>query len=303
MATVGMIGLGLMGLPIAQHLLEAGYGVAGFRRSEAKDFIAMGGELLKSPRHVIEAADVVLCCIPSDVALRDVVSGPQGLIRGDCTGKILVELSTLSERTKSEEAEKLARSGGTMLDGAISGLPPMVKSKSAVYFLSGDEKAYERSRPVLETLTTKLCFMGDFGAASKTKLCANMLVAVNLAAIAETLTFGAKQGLDIGRLVAALADGAGSSVQFQARAGRMATGDWEVALGTTATLAKDVELIAAAAKESECPIPVLAGVQSVYETALRDGYGGSDVASIYGSVAHRAGLPVPDRNGDAGHGE
>lgn len=296
MRTIGLIGLGLMGMPIAQNLIEAGDQLVGYRRGQAEDFIALGGRLLSSPRDVIEAADIVLCCIPDDAALQDVMSGPQGMLSGDCTGKILVELSTLSEHIKREEAAKLAAKGGVMLDGAISGLPPMVAAKTAAFFISGDEQAYKTASSVLETLTSKLFFMGEFGAASKTKLCANMLVATNLAAIAETLAFGAKQGIAEDRLVAALGGGAGSSIQFAARAGKMAAGDWDTALGSTGMLAKDIKLIATAAQVCGCPAPVLASVQGIYETALGHGYGEKDVASIYGSVAQTAGLPVPGTN-------
>ena len=296
MLTIGQIGLGLMGIPMAQHLLDAGHQIGGYRRGEADDFIAMGGKLHSSPRDVIEASDIVLSCIPNDTALQEVMSGPKGLLSGDCTGKILVELSTLSESVKHHEAKKFAAKGGVMLDGAISGMPPMVTAKTAAFFVSGDEETFGLAQPILETLTTKLFFMGDFGAATKTKLCANMLVATNLAAIAETLAFGAKQGVAAERLVAALGSGAGSSIQFNARAKKMATGDWETALGATAMLAKDIKLIAAAAAACGCPTPVLSGVQSIYEAAMDHGYGDKDVASIYGSVAQTAELPVPGSN-------
>jgi len=293
MDTIGMIGLGLMGLPMAQNLVESGFRVIGYRRGDASDFIKSGGELVSSPATVMDAADIILCCIPSDTALRDVVSGPNGFTSTDCGGKIVVELSTLSETVKRDEAEKLAARGATMLDGAISGLPPMVKAKTAVFFLSGADEAFETARPVLGTLTQNLYFMGAFGAASKTKLCANMLVAANLAAIAETLSFGAKQGLELGRLVAALGSGAGTSVQFNARAEKMASGDWSIPLGATAMLAKDVKLIADAAAAAGCPVPVLNGVRTVYDAAMAGGYGDKDVASIFAPVAQAAGLPIP----------
>lgn len=295
METIGLIGLGLIGIPLAQNLIESGYRVVGYRRSEAPDFTALGGELLNSPCDVMAAADIVLCCIPNDDALREVVSGAQGLASGDCAGKIVVELSTLSESAKREAADQLAAKGGIMLDGAVSGLPPMVRAKSAVYFLSGDETAFNTVRPVLDALSKNLSYMGPFGAATQTKLCANLLVAANLAAIAETLSFGAKQGLDLDRLVKALGDGAGSSIQFKARAAKMVAGDWQTVLGATSTLAKDVNLIASAAKANGCPVPVLEGVKSVYDAAIENGFGGTDVASIFGSVAQMAGLPVPGK--------
>lgn len=293
MKTIGLIGLGLMGLPMARNLIAAGYDVVGYRRTECSDFRSIGGRPLGSCAEVASAADIILSCIPDDAALQTVVSGPEGIASINCDGKLVVELSTLSESVKSAEAARLAQQGGTMLDGSISGLPPMVTARAAVFFLSGDEKDYETARPVLDAVTQKHFFMGGFGAATRTKLCANMLVAANLAATAEMLTFGARQGLDLHRLVEALGDGAGSSIQFKARAAKMARGDWDVPLGKTGTLAKDVALIAAAAEDHGCPMPVLAGVRAVFDAAMRDGWAEKDVASIYAAAARAAGVPLP----------
>lgn len=293
MKRIGLIGLGLMGLPMARNLIAAGYEVVGYRRGECNDFSGIGGKALSSCAEVAAAADIILSCIPDDEALRTVISGPSGIASIECTGKIVVELSTLTETVKQAEADYLARRGGTMLDGSISGLPPMVAARSAVFYLGGDETAFDAVRPVVEALTTKFFFMGAFGTATRTKLCANLLVAANLAATAEMLTFGAKQGLELDRLVAALSEGAGSSVQFKARASKMAQGDWDVPLGKTGTLAKDLALIALAAEKTGCPLPVLAGVQTVYDAAMRGGWAEKDVASIYAASASAAGLPVP----------
>lgn len=293
MATVGMIGLGNMGIPMAKNLIEAGYDVLGYRRGQAADFEALGGKKAASARAVCEGADIILCCLPKDEALREVISGPNGVASGDCEGKIVAELSTLSPETKRSEAETLASKGGVMLDGAISGLPPMVAARVAVFLLSGDKSAYETAKPVLEALTDKLFFMGDFGAAMKAKLCANMLVAANIAATAETLAFGAKLGLDQLTLINALRDGAGASLQFGARAERMATGDWDNVLASTEMLAKDVRLIEKTGEELGSPMPLLSNIAPFYEKAIADGYGQTDVASVYTAFAKAAGLPMP----------
>ncbi|MEW5422955.1 NAD(P)-dependent oxidoreductase [Amorphus sp. 3PC139-8] len=295
MTTVGLIGLGNMGIPMAKNLIDAGYGVLGFRRSDASDFEEIGGKLAASPRAVAEEAEIVLCCIPGDDALQDVVSGPQGIATGDCTGTVLAELSTLSSEVKSEQAAALAAKGGIMLDGAISGLPPMVAARTAVFMLSGDEAAYAKTKPVLEALTEKLFFMGPFGAAFKAKLCANMLVAANIAATAETLAFGAMMGLDQVKLIEALRDGAGGSVQFSARAERMAKGDWHKVLASTALLAKDIRLIEKMGGSLGSPMPVLTSVDPFYEQAIEEGYGQLDVAAVYAAFATAAGLPVPGK--------
>ena len=296
MTTVGLIGLGNMGIPMAKTLIDAGYEVLGYRRGAAPDFEAIGGKRAGSPRAVAEGAEIVLCCIPSDSALQQVVSGPDGIASGDCSGIILAELSTLTPEVKQAQAEAIAAKGGIMLDGAISGLPPMVAARTAVYMLSGDETAFEKTRPIFDALTQKHFFMGAFGAAMKTKLCANMLVAANIASTAETLAFGALMGLDQDKLVEALKDGAGGSIQFAARAARMVSGDWDKVLASTALLAKDIRLIEKTGTELQAPMPVLSGVRPYYEQAIKDGYGEVDVAGVYAAFATAAGLPIPGKN-------
>lgn len=298
MSTIGLIGLGNMGIPMAKNLIDAGYDVAGFRRGDASDFEAQGGRVCASPRAVAETAEIVLCCIPSEDSLRQVISGPEGIASGDCSGRIILELSTLSADVKAEEARALAAQGGVMLDGAISGLPPMVAARKATFLLSGDEGAYARARPVLEILTENLFFMGDFGAAMKAKLCANLLVAANIAAVAEMLAFGAKMGLDQMTLIEALRNGAGASLQFQARAERMVNGDWHRVLGSVAMLTKDIHLIEATGTQLDCLMPVLSSAARVYERAIEEGYGETDGASVYAMYAAAAGLPVPGKNKD-----
>ncbi|HEU0222994.1 MAG TPA: NAD(P)-dependent oxidoreductase [Paracoccaceae bacterium] len=280
-------------MPIAANLLAAGHEVIGFRRSDDSDFKALGGKHASSAREVAERCAIVLCCIPSDQALEDVVSGLSGIAVGDCTGRILVELSTLSPEVKARQAEVLAGRGGVMLDGAISGLPPMVAARRAIFLLSGDADSFEAVWPVLEALTEKLFYMGAFGAAMKAKLCANLLVASNIAATAETLAFGTKLGLDPLRLIEALRDGAGGSLQFTMRAERMVRGDWHNVLGSTAMLTKDIHLIEAASAAAGAPVSVLASAARIYERAIESGYGETDVVSVYAAFERQAGLDVP----------
>ncbi|WP_333675222.1 NAD(P)-dependent oxidoreductase [Agrobacterium tumefaciens] len=291
---VGLIGLGNIGFPIAENLIRGGYAPVGYRRGDASNFAAIGGTVAWSAREVAEKTKVVLSCLPSEEALRDVVSGPRGIASGDCRGRIIVELSTISAAAKEEQAKLISAQGGVMLDGAVSGLPPMVAAKQATFLLSGEEAAFIRVRPVLECLTTKLFFIGAFGAALKAKLCANMLVAANLAATAEMLAFAARIGLDQSRVIEALKDGAGSSIQFVARANRMAVGDWHDVLGSVQMLSKDIHLIEDSALAANCPVPILSNAASFYEAAIADGYGELDVASIYTVFAKAAGLNVPD---------
>lgn len=290
MTSVGVIGLGQMGLPMAKNLMKAGYDVVGYRRGEAKDFLAAGGQIAATVREVADRCEVILCCLPSSAALEDVVDGPAGLAAGDCSGRVLVELSTLDTAVKLRLAERLATRGGEMLDCAISGIPRMMEDRAGVIFVSGADAVVERAQPQLDAISAKVFHMGAFGAALNAKLCANMLVAINIAATAETLTFGRKLGIDPMRLYEALKDGAGGSLQFTARGARMATRDWDKVMGSTAMLAKDLSLIEARGEEAGCPVPVFSAAAALYELAMAEGHGARDVAAVYASATRRAGL-------------
>ncbi len=296
MTAVGMIGLGHVGLPMAQNLIAAGYQVVGRRRGDPKDLLASGGVAAASAREVAERCQIILSCLPDGEALADVVSGSQGLAAGPCDGRILVELSTLDTTVKRAQADAFEARGGRMLDCAISGIPKMIRERQGVFFISGDQATYEAVKPVLDAVSTKVFYMGAFGNALKTKLCANMLVSLNIAASAETLAFGAKMGLDPLRLIDAVKDGAGASLQFSARAQLMATGDWETVRGSTAMLAKDIHLIEQHGREVQCPTPLLDAAARIYEDAINAGYGETDVASVFAVVAKGAGLPIPKKS-------
>lgn len=296
MTTVGMIGLGQIGLPMAKNLMRAGYPVVGFRRGDASEFREAGGEAVQSAREVAERCKVIFCCIPDAAALEDIVSGPAGLTSGDCSGMVLVELSTLDTDAKARQAEALAAKGGVMLDCAVSGIPRMVAERAGVVFASGDAAAFEAVRQQLDAVSSKVFYMGAFGAALSTKLCANMLVAINIASVAEMLAFGSKLGIDSMRLYEALKDGAGASLQLTARGARMATGDWDTVMGSTSVLLKDVKLIQARSRELDCQVPILDTASGLYADAVGEGHGNKDVASVYATAAKRSGVPVPGKD-------
>lgn len=293
MVNVGMIGLGQIGFPLAVNLMKAGHSVIGFRRGSMDAFAAAGGIAANSAREVIEKCETVFSCLPDENALAEVVSGKSGLTSGSCERRLLIELSTLDTACKATEAEALRARGGAMLDCAISGIPRMVQDRMGIIYVSGEKALYKKSVPLFDAISSKVFYLGPFGSALKVKLCANMLVALNIAATAETLAFGTKLGLDPSRMIDALKDGAGGSLQFSARAMSMSLGDWDVIRGSTAILTKDVHLIQEKAKEMSCPTPLLTAAEKIYDAAMATGLAQKDVASIYATVAEAARIPIP----------
>ena len=288
--TVGVIGLGQIGLPIARNLISAGFPVVGYRRSQANPLADIGGELASSAAKLADRCKVIVSCLPDAASVEEAVAGQAGLLGGDCSGLLLVELSTIDLTIKQRLRDRLTTSGATMIDGAISGMPKMVAERKGVVYASGTPKDYARAEPVLAGFADKIVNFGPFGMGTKAKLTTNLLLALNIAASAEALAYGMKAGLPADVLIAALGEGAASSLQFKVRAPMMAAMNWDHGTGPTWMLKKDLDLAQALGSQMQCPTPLLDSAAAIYRAAMSAGLSDADVASIFAVVASRAGL-------------
>src|SRR4051812_33154416 len=141
METVGFVGLGKIGLPIAENLIKSGYRVLGYRRSGMADFERIGGVPARSPSEIGAQADIVLTCLPSAEALDEVVQGKNGLVRSARPGQIVVEFGSHLIPEKERQIAPLAAKGAVFLDGEVGGTPGMVSARKAVVYLAGDAEA------------------------------------------------------------------------------------------------------------------------------------------------------------------
>src|SRR5262245_23361628 len=148
METVGFVGIGKIGLPICQNLINSGYRVLGFRRSSMAEFEKIGGVPAGSPAEVGAGADIVFSCLPSSEALHEVVQGANGLVRSARPGQIVAELGSHPVPDKARQIDALAARGTTFLDGEVSGTPGMVQQRKGVIYLAGDAEACKRVEPV-----------------------------------------------------------------------------------------------------------------------------------------------------------
>ena len=288
--SIGFIGLGAIGHPAAVNLIAAGYDVYGFRRSDMSEFVAAGGRAVASPREIADHCDTLFTCLPDGRAVSEVITGPDGVLSSGKRGLKIIELSSLRIAEKEQLRKEVRKSDGDMLDCPVSGIPPMIVSKTAVIFVSGDQAVYNDVRPYLDAVTDKANYIGEFGLGSKLKFIANHLVSVNILATAEALAFGAKAGLSPHLVSEALSASAASSLQFQTRAPMMADAKWLPALGTHEMLHKDLKTITEYADEIGCPTPLLHTAEKYFERANTEGRQNEDVASIYELIRADNGL-------------
>src|ERR1051325_2102062 len=279
METVGMVGVGKIGLPISENLIKSGFKVLGYRRGSLAEFEKLGGTPAKSPADIGKQCDVVLSCVPTVEAIDEVVNGPNGLIHSARPGQIIVELGSHPIPDKQKHVATLARKGATYLDGEVSGTPGMGSARKAVIYLGGDAEAAKKVEPVIKGFSDMCLYFGPFGAATKVKLINNLLVAINIAATAEAMALGLKAGVDTDLMIKAIASGSGGSTPFGIRAPGMAQPTLHPVQGQAALLFHYFHMIEQWADETGTATPLLDRAIELYQKCVDMGFGEShDVA-------------------------
>jgi L-threonate 2-dehydrogenase len=281
MTTVGVIGLGKMGLPIAQNLMERGFTVVGYRRSGTGELVAHGGTGATSPAEVAAASDVLLSILPDLEALREVVEGPRGTLTRLRPGTIHVEMSTLDVDAKAAVRDRVRERGGDLLDCPIGGTPAMVRPRAATSFVSGEPASVELVREVLDAISGPWVYTGAFGTGARLKYVANLLVAVHTVATAEAMLLARRSGLDLELVQRALDDSIASSAIWQRRGPLVRERRWTPAPGPIETLHHILEQIEEQAEAAGCELPLFAVAKRLYDKALADGWGDLDIAAVH----------------------
>ena len=274
---LGSIGLGNIGEPMALNLIQSDYSVIGFDVVEKPAFVAAGGVQAKTAAEVIEKTDVLVQSLPTVQALETTVDG---LIEFGRNGQIIIEISSYPLKNNRAQASRLAEHCITMLDCEISGLPFMVADRTATIFQSGDQATIESVQVVFEAMTNKRVNLGEFGAATKMKLLANMMVAIHNSVAGEVLNLARKAGIDPNEAIGALSKSAAGSVTFSNKAPVMLSGKFESGAGPFRHMFSYLRRISALAKEVGASPPLLDTVHRYYETAEAEGRADQDIAAI-----------------------
>jgi len=276
---VGVIGLGIMGSAMAANVVEAGFPVIGYDVLAARRAAAsrVGVRAKRSASEVAKAAPIVITSLPNAQALQQVAAEIAGVAR---RRQIVIETSTLPIADKEAAREVLADRGVTLLDCPLSGTGAQAKTRDLAVLASGARAAYRTVVPVLEAFARSHYLLGAFGAGSKMKFVANLLVAIHNVSTAEALVLGMKAGLDPATMVKVLSDGAGSSRMLQVRGPMMVEGDYSAATMKVGVWQKDMKIIGEFARALDCPTPLFAATTPIYNAAMALGFGEDDTAAV-----------------------
>ncbi|HEY1941379.1 MAG TPA: NAD(P)-dependent oxidoreductase [Roseiarcus sp.] len=280
--SVGVIGLGVMGMPIARHMMASGFEVVGYDIADQAmaAFVRIGGKAAASPREVAERSELVLTLLPSAAALHDVVDGANGLTQAARGASVVAECSTLPIAIKTSARDRLANLGVAMLDCPLSGTGAQAETRDLVVLGSGPRAAYDKCAPAFQAMSRTQRYLGEFGNGSRMKFVANHLVNIHNVAAAEAMVLGMKAGLDPRLIYDVIAESAGSSRMFQVRGRMMAEGNYSDVSMALALWRKDIETIAAFAADLQCPVPLFTAAAQPYYAALAQGLGDKDTAAV-----------------------
>jgi putative dehydrogenase len=284
--SVGVIGLGIMGSAMSANLMRGGYRVIGYdvAAKPRANHRRAGGIVAASCGDVARQAQIIICSLPSSEALLQTAKA----LAESPRPTILVETSTLPIAVKEEARRSLSKRGVIVLDCPLSGTGAQARTKDLVVYGSGDRRSYRRVIPVLDAFARARYYVGAFGAGSKMKFVANLLVAIHNVAAAEAIVLALKAGLDPSMVVKVIGDGAGSSRMFQVRGPLMANGDYSKPTMKLDVWQKDMTIIADFARQLGCQTPLFAATGPIY-TAARAMGGERDTAAVCAVLEEMAG--------------
>jgi 3-hydroxyisobutyrate dehydrogenase len=288
MAKIGFIGLGNMGLPMAQNLVKAGHAVAGCDLSEypVDRLAADGGTPARSIADACRDAEIVITMLPAGPEVREAYLGSDGVLAAVQRGTLLVDSSTIDVKTAREVAQAADEQELAMIDAPVSGGVAGALAASLTFMVGGSPEAFERARPVLEKMGKTIVHAGGAGNGQAAKICNNMILGASMIVVCEAFLLAEKLGLDAQRLFDISSKSSGqcwSMTSYCPVPGPVPTSpanrDYKAGF-TAAMMLKDLQLAQTAAREARAATPLGAGAAAVYEQYVGSGDGGADFSGI-----------------------
>lgn len=279
---LAFIGLGVMGYPMAGHLQRAGHSVTVFNRSSAKAraWVAeYGGVRAPTPAAAAADAELVFSCVGNDNDLRQVMTGPEGVLQNVRSNTVVVDHTTASAQVARELAAALAEKQCHFLDAPVSGGQQGAQNATLTVMVGGDSAVFERARPLLEQMAHSVQRLGPVGSGQLCKMVNQVCIAGVLQGLAEGLHLAERAGLDGQQVVEVISRGAAQSWQMDNRHQTMLAGDYKHGFAVD-WMRKDLAIVLDAARELNASLPLTALVDQFYADVQNAGGGRWDTSSL-----------------------
>ena len=277
---VGFFGLGIMGHPMALNLGKGGHELHLFTRSGVpQPLLDAGGHACGSPKHVAEHAEVIVTMVPDTPQVEEVLFGPDGVAEGLSAGKTVVDMSSISPLATKEFARKINELGCDYLDAPVSGGEVGAKAGSLTIMVGGPGAAFERVKPLFELMGKNITLVGGNGDGQTTKVANQIIVALNIEAVAEALVFAAKAGADPAKVRQALMGGFASSRILEVHGERMIKRTFNPGFRIELHQ-KDLSLALAGARALGVSLPNTATAMELFNACAANGGAGWDHSAM-----------------------
>ncbi len=282
MANVAFIGLGIMGLPMAGHLVDAGHELSVYTRTKARAeaLLARGAQWCVSPGTAARKAEFAFVCVPDTPDVEQVLTGDHGVIESAREGMIVIDHSTISPSATRHLAAAFARRGAALLDAPVSGGESGAKNATLAIMVGGDRKAFDNAESLLRVMGKTVTWCGPSGAGQLTKLVNQILVSVTNMATCEAMVFAKKNGLDLKKTIEAVGGGAAGSWQLSNLGPKMIENDFRPGFMIDLQQ-KDLRLVLQTAEESQTSLPAASLVHQLFSAAQAAGHGKDGTQALF----------------------
>lgn len=280
MEKIGFIGLGIMGKPMAHHLLKAGYPLAVLESNAASsELVEAGAKAFATNKAVAENADIVITMLPDSPQVEDVVLGKDGVMEGLKEGALYIDMSSIAPGTAKKIFQQLQQKGVEALDAPVSGGQVGAESASLSIMVGGSEAAFSRALPLFQLMGKNIVLIGEAGAGQTTKVCNQMIVGMTIQAVAEAFTLAKKAGVNLEKIREVLLGGFAESRILDLHGKRMIDGNFKPGFKVKLHR-KDMNLALQAGKEYSVPLYGSSVVAANMDALIAQGNGELDHSSV-----------------------
>jgi len=289
---IGFIGLGVMGAGMASRLAESGYDVAVYNRTRAKseEVAKAGARVADTPADAADGAGVVCLSLADQNVVKRMLFGDDGAMDALAEGGYILDMSTVPPDFARELASRASEAGRHALDTCVLGNPMHARSGELRVMVGGDEGDFNTVRPLLEAIGKEVTYLGESGMGATMKLVLNMLMGVQMPALAEAVVFGEKAGLDRDMILEMIAKSGYSSPVMSFRCMLMGQRNFGLAAFKLGLMRKDMMLVLEEAQQRDIPMPVSESAYAMLTAAKAQGLGDLDVAAILAFQERMAGM-------------
>ncbi len=290
---LGFVGTGIMGKPMVKNLLKAGYPVLCYDvvPEPLKELAAAGASVAASSKEVAEKSEIVITMLPNSPHVEQAVLGPNGILEGSRAGLLLLDMSTISPIVSQNVAAEVTKRGVKMLDAPVSGGEKGAIDGTLSIMVGGERAVLDRVLPIFQAMGKTITYIGPIGSGGFVKLANQIIVAINLTAIAEALVLGAKAGIDLELMINALSGGLAGSKCLEQKRNNYLQHSFQPGFKIDLHY-KDLGLIMEAGRSLGVPLPTTALVQELFSALRVKGRGQLDHSGVITLLEELAGVTV-----------